>query len=329
MAFTSGTATDYIDLLNKLSLYVVSQGWTELYWTPGTVAAGGSILQLKGPGAGIGREVYLEFDTLGNPALSQYYWRMWPSTAPGYVAYPGYAPGSPAYPAYFNIWQNAISYWFYVNDRRIVVVAKCSTAYISMYAGFFLPFSQPQNYPFPLYTSGDYHTTATWSLSRSGRRMFCDPGTPTASAAPLCSAAMRNPGGLWLPVANHLDGTGEDQGLSTGRDNSYAAWPYSAGSYLAGSVADINHWGAPSGAATSSGDALNSIVPTRQGERWLWPVTLVGMGSVPAGVLDGVYCVPGQGIATEQQITIGTQHFRVFQNILRASGNDFFAVEEI
>ena len=44
MAFTSGTATDYLDLLNRLKQFVTqdmlpaNERWTVLRWVPGPVA---------------------------------------------------------------------------------------------------------------------------------------------------------------------------------------------------------------------------------------------------------------------------------------------------
>src|SRR3546814_13562475 len=54
---------------------------------------------------------------------------------------------------YFLLWPNAMTYWFYVNDRRLVVVAKIGVYYMSLYAGFFLPYALPDEYSYPYFVS--------------------------------------------------------------------------------------------------------------------------------------------------------------------------------
>lgn len=322
MAYTTGTATDYADLLDKLRLYAVAQGWTQLAWTAGTVPAGGANLQLRGPGAGVGREVYLNIRTYADVPSAYYYWTLRGATGYTAGAPVGGNPGEMQTSTYFNLWQNSITYWFYVNDYRIIVVAKCSTAYISMYAGFFLPFSSPDQYPFPLYVAADYGGVASWSLANAGRRMFADPGGSTTQP----SAWTRSPAGTWIPTFNHIFSSSNDSISNVIGSPVVRMWPFHVGEAQASS--NYWEWGGNFN-GQGGGGALDSMVATRQNERWLWPVTLVPMLEPAFGVLYGVHAIPGVGLATEQVTTVGARNFRIFQNIQRSSGNDFFAVEEV
>lgn len=326
MAFTTGTATDYRDLLDKLRLYAVSQGWTAHEWVAGTVAAGGGRLIMEGPGAGAGRRVFVSIRTEADPTNALYSWRM--RGAAGYTAGApeGGHPGELQQAVYLNLWQNALTYWFYINDRRIIIVAKTSTTYVSAHLGFFLPWATPEQYPFPLYIAGDYFTSITWSGNRSARRMCVDPGVEIAGGGLSRSSGWtRDPGGVWTPVGNQEDGTSNDDGYAVLPNVAVMKiWPYGSG--FSGTT-DFETWNGST--STSTGGALDSIVATRQGERFVWPCMIIGNAEPSYGVLDGICCIPGTGLATEQNVTASGKTFRIFQNIQRSSGNDFFAVEQI
>ena len=323
MPHTTGTATDYIDLLDRLRLYAVANGWTQLSWTAGTVSGGGSLLQLEGPGAGVGRRVYLNFRTTANTTNSLYSWNIRGATGYTVGAVAGANPGEQQTPVWLNLWQNTIQYWFYINDRRIIVVAKCSTAYMSFYGGFFLPFSVPTQYPFPLLVAADYGSSVIWSHTNSGRRMMVDPGGNMSAPA----AWTRSPSGQWVSTYNQDLGAGNDEASDQQAGAVVRMWPYHVGEANSSALAYDDWTGSVQ--PHSGGAALDSFIATRQGERWLWPVTLIPSNEPIYGTLDGVWCVPGTGLATEQVVTVGADTYRVFQNIQRSSGNDFFAVRQV
>jgi hypothetical protein len=78
------------------------------------------------------------------------------------------------------LWQNSIDYWFYVNNTRVIVIAKIGVYYISMYAGFFLPYALPAEYPYPYFIGATYPTLQPYNLNNAGMRSFCDPGQGAA-----------------------------------------------------------------------------------------------------------------------------------------------------
>lgn len=321
MAVETGTATDYHDLLDKLRIFLLAEGWTVLNWdAPGSITAPAK-LQLQGPGAGAGREVFINIDTVANVDTPSYSWKVRGATGYTADAAEGNNPGEQTLATFFNTWEEDIDYWFYVSDRRFIVVAKCSTSYMSLYAGFFLPFSDPTGYPFPLYVAGDYWKEAVWSHTSSGRRFFADPGGSAANPG----GWTRSPTGVWLPTNNHDDAAENDNGR-TGDPVQCALWPFNVGEASSGTAHTAWH---VSSTGQASGGAMDALVATRQGERALWPLTLLPGNQPPLGVLDGAYAVLGAGLATEQTLTIGARDFTAFQNIQRSSGNDFVAIEEV
>ncbi len=328
MAFTTGTAAGHKDLLDKLRLYLVAQGWTQLAWAPGATATDESVLSVRGPGAGPGRQVFINIRTSVDPIVGSYSWEI--RSAVGYNGATPWGSQMSESPGqvYFNTWDVAIPYWFYANDRRFVVVGKCSTNYMSLHAGFFLPWGTPAEYPFPLFVCGDFHEKRPPSYNYSARRMFVDPGWENGVKA---NGWARTPDGLWYPVGNHGRNSNTNAPSVPYKGQHCFVWPYhsgNGGSYNIGAQYAPEYWSGAQGAADSAW-AGESMVPTQQNERPLIPVMIAASDQAPLGVLDAVYAVGGTGLTTEQLITIGGRNFRVFQNIQRNSPDDFFAVEEI
>lgn len=322
MATTTGTATDYADLLDKLRAYLLANGWTILNYAAGTVAGGGAVLNVRGPGAGAGKEVFINVRTEANSSLSQYGWRI--RGAVGYTSglTEGTQPGEQGNASHFNLWQNSIDYWFWVNDRRFIVVAKMSTVYASMYAGFILPFALPASYPFPLYIGGSYGSLDVYNVSNAANRFFVDPGGSIAAPA----ASMRKPDGSWLPIYNADYSNAVDDGVQYGRAAVGFVWPYSVG--------ETDYYGnyqyPGNGGNGSSGVSLfDGMVATRQGEYGMFPVSIHAATESPFGVLDGVFAIGGTGLVTEQAVATGGRNFKLFQNLFRNSGNDFMAIESL
>jgi hypothetical protein len=293
-----------------------------LNYAAGTVAAGGAVLNVRGPGAGAGKEVFVNIRTEGNAGSGYYAWRMRGAVGYGSGLTEGTQPGEQQFASYFNLWQNSISYWFWVNDRRFIVMAKMSTVYSSIYAGFFLPFALPANYPFPLYISGTYGSFNSYSLGNSGHRFFADPGGSIASP----STMIRLPDGTWLPISNHDLGSSNDDGIGSGRSAIGFTWPYCVGESANG--ASYTQAGT-SYTGQASGGLFDNMVATRQGEYGMFPISIHGNIDPPVGVLDGAFCVPGSGLVTEQSVTTAGRTFKLFQNLSRNSGNDFVAIESI
>lgn len=313
MAFTTGTATNYHDLLDKLRIYAVAQGWAQLRWTaPGSITANAE-LWLRGPGAGPDRQVFLGFRSENNVTNGWYGWAMRGATAfDGAATFAGQPDASPA--VYFNTWQNSIDYWFYVNDRRIIVVAKASTSYVSMYGGFFLPFALPTEYAFPMCVIGNFNTLSAFNLNNAGNRMFSDPGSAAGQYRLRGSPS-------WKAISNTANTANASFGPSSAATAGEAIiWPNRT---------------VRSDGGTNTGDwnRLNGLAKMRPNANNQYPLMqlhLIDIGNSDwAGALDGVYATPGFNRSTEQLVTNGGRTFRHFQNLFRSSARDFVVIEEV
>ena len=168
MAFTSGVATDYLDLLNRLKAFVTqemlpaSERWQVLRWNPGPPAE----LVLQGPGlAGS--------DTIRGGILSEAgsdygNWKVrgftgWNSAQ----TFDGQYQASAA--CYALLMQSAMPYWLVASGRRIVMVVKTGTYYEMLYLGLFLPYATPGQYPYPLLVGASYNNAYRWSNNDSYR----------------------------------------------------------------------------------------------------------------------------------------------------------------
>jgi hypothetical protein len=311
MSYTSGTATDYHDLLNTMRTWLTGTcGWTQLKWTAPASLTDTAELWLEAPGAGAGKRVYVGFRSINVAADGMYSWETVGATAYSTsFAFDGQAGESGS--TFFNLWQNSIDYWMYANDRRVIVVAKVSSYYMSMYAGFFLPFATPDEFTQPLYIGASSATLLLYSSSNSGSRMMCDPGLGAAYYRKRSS-------GTWSAVGNHT-AQNNTAYLPTYSTSRHIIWPYRV-ARSSGSSYGSKDWNALNG--------LARLRPNAAGEMPLFQSHIIDTSGLEVvGALDGVFAAPGFGRTSEQTLTMDTRTFRLFQNCGRATARDFFAVE--
>lgn len=191
MAFTSGTATDYLDLLNRLKQFVTQdmlpagERWSVLRWVPGPPAE----LVLRGPGlAGTDQ---INVGILSEAGADYGNWKL-----RGFV---GWNPAqtfdgqyNPSGTFYALLMASAMPYWIVANGRRIVMVAKTGTYYEMMHLGLFLPYATPGQYPYPLLVGGTYNGSTRWSNSYTYRNHL-----PKSQGY---SGAFYAPTGVWTGV---------------------------------------------------------------------------------------------------------------------------------
>lgn len=337
MAFTSGTATDYIDLADKFRSWITgTAGWTQLAWTPGDVATGGMLLCLRGPGADVDKRVFVNIRSVFSDSDAAYAWDIRGATA--YDGSKGFGlQDGESTATYLALWKNTISYWFYANDRRFIVVAKINTVYVSAYAGFGLPWATPAEYPFPLYIAATDGMLRSYNATDADHTSCVDPGGTYDSVTNTNSGKYRRNDGVWRRIVNRGTGASNDRPgiLSASSDAAAVVLPYSTAVYVStasntGITSTANYWRALSSAGTvDDGGLVNRLVATAQGERVLLPVTVIDRFE-PAGAmaLDGVYFPCGAGLTPEQTASFSGRNFRAFCNVHRTSSNDFFVIEE-
>ncbi|MGI6655262.1 MAG: hypothetical protein ACOX5Z_00220 [Desulfobulbus sp.] len=188
MAYTSGTAANYKDLLAVLASFAAANGWTVLEQTAASLVLCGSGL------AGLD-EIYCAIDTYENSATSAYQWRM-------YGAW-GFRPGkanrlvhcSPA-PCLAYFWNAAMPYWMVANGRRLIVAARVGTTYQMAHLGLLTPPATDAQYPYPLLIAGS-GSSLTAAYSTTSLRAFW----ATTRDETNRGGWLHQPGGEWAFLA--------------------------------------------------------------------------------------------------------------------------------
>lgn len=296
--WTSGTATDYRDLLARLRQFVTTdmtpagERWTELRWE--TTATTQELL-LKGPGLAGVDEIYVGIRSYENANSGWYWWDLQGLT--GHVSNLGFyaQPGADSqYPVGLPLWQYSIPYWFFANGRRIVIVAKVGTSYETGYLGFMLPYATPQEHFYPMFVGG----TQTPKLSRmrfessDGHRAFFNTKNTDADMV----AARIWMAGAWEYVMN----------TSPSADVSMT-YPY-----VLPEFASVGH----------CYDGSHILIPVQYMRRNALSLSQRHW----FGALDGVFFVSGMNNAAENIVTVSGADYFVVQNCHRTAWNEHAAI---
>lgn len=316
MGWHTGTATDYLDLMQIISTKAQADGWTELRNTTGGTAPHDTEIVLEGPGFGTGFEVYAEMRSYEDDPNS-----IFSIEGRGITSY-----GSGllfelqigvSLPVFMNLWNDSMDYWISVSDRRIIVIAKVSNTYHSLHLGLLAPFSSPVEYPYPMYVASDSGVQAQFGDITRWSRSIANPG--------LNAAYLRDAMGVWRTVAVYADGGGNsatDQWIqyNPGR---YTVFPYAS---------PMQSGDNPSGNSQSPAAARFSTIPGIDDSLPIMPCTIQALfdkgGQV--GVIEGLYWTPGFGLGTEQEVTIGADTYQTFIAISRSTEqpSNFYMVKE-
>lgn len=321
MAWTSGTATNAADLFNKLITFLTAdamlvaegEAWTLLRRDTFLADAKRDLVELRGPGSSAGDAIYVQIGLFADAAAPAYSIRVlgsqsWQSTVS--ISTPEGQPGSllsgagslgilPRMP----VFNSAVSYWFVANGRRFIVVAKSSAYWGALYAGFFLPYGTPSQYPYPLFigantSRGDNYQSADLDIANS--TFWRNDGEYGSY-----SAAILQPSGGWVGT-NRFDTT------YTGR-----AWPWamslearknSVGRYDLGNLTQL-----PNGASPLLPAILYDCATSRAFNVW--------------GELQGVFAVPGFGVAAGDAVTVGGTSHLVVQAATSTNAARFAAIQ--
>lgn len=331
MSTSSGTATDYIDLLAKLRTFLTTdttlvslgQNWTELHTnaTPYTRVDFGQTntvefeTYLRAPGLSTTEEIFVQLQAFTNAGTGIFNWRL--RGAVGYISandwfhQPGASPD-----AFLYLWNAAIPYWFIANGQRVIVAAQVSAEYESMYLGKFLPDATPGQYPYPLFiggggadatplggTQGNDATAANLAHSdvSNFHAAFFDP-----ACAFICDL-----NGVWQ-VFNHWNNGGDGHATSsTNQINPYA-----------------DNGSSAAGQATTPG-GMKWMTTNLDGSYPLLPVRLEQVNPSPnlLGTLDGVFATTGDGNSPGSTLTVGSDTYYCFQDTFRSARQNFVALK--
>lgn len=298
MAVASGTATDYLDLLDKLNTFLTtglgSRNWTKL---KDSVETGcDRNLYYQAPGLAGADTIFVNTHARHDAGADIYNIGM--SGATGYNAAMPFSvqPGSSLF-TYMLGWNTAIPYWFIGSGRVCKIIAKISGVYQSAYMGFLIPHGSPSEWQYPLFVGAmTSDPTFRWSSVSPQYKAFWNPAVSQninpvqgqGSGAYMCA-----PGRSWIAFGNYDTGQ-EASGPTTGS----LIWPYGTQFEQVGPIFGMTD------------------------EYTLTPLTLhsTDLGGANWGEFDGVYFISGYNNAVENIVTIGGVDYLVVQNAFRSSG---------
>jgi hypothetical protein len=306
MSVQTGTATNYLDLLNKLRTFLTTdatltaagQNWTELATNSTPYTTGNDTVDfetyLKAPGLSGTEAIYLNIRAYHNTASDYYNFEL--RGAQGYNAssafinQPGISGG-----VFLPLWNQSTPYWFVANGQRVIVVAKISTNYESMYMGKFLPYGTPGQYPYPV---------AVGAMSDTMDIRFSDTSVHHYA--------------FFDPI--NLQVCGVDNSW-----NGFQNW-----AYYGGYLTDQNVW--PWGYDQKGNNGrLTWMAPNLDGGYVILPARLEESSPSPncRGELDGVGFVAGFSQSSENTINDGTNTWTVFQNAHRTFADAYCAIKMV
>lgn len=214
----SGGVLAHYKMLETIRDFASANGWTVLRYD---TAPANRELILKGVGYSGDEEIFIGFRTYQNADAD--YYNLVSAGFTGYVAgntfngQPGARwSGIPAH-------NNRIDYWLTLNPQRIALVMRVGTpVYECAYAGKFLPYARPSQYPYPLAVGGmlngasatrfsDTVHSMPWRGNTAGLSIRTNDGWVNPHAYPYQNAALagstqlRDSGGEYSLLAVELN----------------------------------------------------------------------------------------------------------------------------
>ena len=291
-AFSSGDAFTF----------AVTPPWTSLR------RVAGSEMIWQAPGNGGLDQILIGAKTFSDTGGDYYNWRLGGFTGfnsglafnlqPAYVGGSGQAVPSPV----LTLWNSTIPYWIIANGRRVIVVAKISTVYVTAYLGLLASYMAPGSFAYPLVVGGNlafqYEPAAgsgswRWSYAGAEMRNFAIPLNGNLPADSASSLVLRLASGAWRGFS-----------VNNGDSTRGQVWPF---------------------AYVDTG-ANYDWRPNLDGGYPLLPIVLFDATPNIFGELEGVSATSGFSQSAENTITAAGIEYLVVQNVFRNTKADFFAV---
>lgn len=324
--WVTGTATGDQDLYAKLIAFLTTdadlvsagQAWTKV-WNHAGGDEGGVVV--RGPGLSGSDQIFVGMKLNRDVPTDAFNIELRGMTgfASGAVLLGDHVNVSPE-PAYVFADTGVMTYWFIASGRHFIVIVKITTVFEAGYAGWFLPFGAPSEYPYPMFIGGSgghffgsSHSDSpdSWRDSVPGHTQFpwpsADDGAPFYWAP---SAFLLDPSGSWITMSN------------TGNARQGTVGPvYTKGSrqFPSGDGASL----------MNPVQGFTNMINCYGGERMIFPLTLheTSPGSQTFGVLDGCYKCQGESMGAEDIITVGGINHMAVQNAFRTGFFDYWCVE--
>lgn len=313
MATTNGTATDYLDLLDKFNTFVTGLSGGNAW----TVLRGTSTEKIWSAPGGGSDEILVGMKAFFDAGADYYNLRLGGflafdsgQTFEQQVGYVGQFQGSPKPSPVLTLRNASIGYRFYATGRRAIILAKVSSVYCVAYLGFLAAYAPPGAWPYPLVVGGNLafdvepgSTDALWRFSNGNAQNANFPIPKAALSDPWESTLrVRNPGGEWM---------GFDQNTTEAAAFRGRVFPYC-------------NWGVNVASLGLRADLRDNL----DGSYTLFPIVLFDQTPNVYGELDGIFMVSGFNNAAENIVNDGTDDYFVVPNVFRTDQTDFFAIKE-
>jgi hypothetical protein len=251
----------------------------------------GRYLLLKGPGLSGDKQIFIELvsyqDSSADTSNIQMFYGVGAGDSEGLL-------GGSAGDRWMPLVNTSMQYWFTGNGQRFTITAKVSTDYISGYAGFFLPYALPDEWPYPIIVGG----------SAADNIKYTDTGNP----------AYRS---YWHPFARNWSGQPSYSSLSMRHANGQEKW-----------FSNANQDSYPFLASTYPYMGDVQFRPAVPGNYALMPIVLFSRNQAETfGELDGVYHINGYNVASEDIIKINGVDHIVFQSANQIGATAFAAIK--
>jgi len=292
MAYTSGTAANYKDLLAVMTTFAAANGWVVMEQSESKVF-------LKGTGDAGLDAIFVGVECYESVGAGYFNWEI--TGAFGYLSGRSFKDMPHANPlewcfAYF--WNQSIPYWMVATPRRIIVVAKVSTTYQMVHLGLGTPVGTTAQYPYPLLIGGSGGTGRKAQNYSASSAAFWNTLLRLANVD-QANGGFVSPGGAWHPI------------------NSNTMWTNNTFNSRAGCISSPYY------------SQISNLVKSLDGSYLLDQMYIVGPPDTCKGVLasvEGLFRVSGFQNTAENIITVGGINYLVVPDTSRASISDFCAL---
>jgi len=250
-------------------------------------------------------------------------------------------PGASTFSAYTPLQNTPMTYWFWANERRVIMVVKTGTSYQQMYAGFLNPFGTELEYPYPLMIAGSTYKD-TQAFNDNNADYACLPH-PAGNSSEIISTALaacyvRFVDGQWYPIKNYYYTSSESARQNT---HVFPTCLYTASDT---DISSENRWyngddihdqffgatpgGTPTGILNQTPGSPDNLTP-------LWPCSIVFKNPSYqfVGQIDAMYWLSASGGLTSEDEIVDKSvspnvTYKVFQNVHRTDNWMFYAIKD-
>ncbi|MGD9610457.1 MAG: hypothetical protein AB7U59_13695 [Desulfovibrionaceae bacterium] len=307
MAYTTGTCTGHLALLDALKAFLEAQGWVTKRYTTGDVYE----YIAMGPGLTGADKIYIGIQTTG--------YKNWKLR--GYTGYsslldfdsqPGALACTNQYCPTLLLSSSTIQYWLIADGRRTIIIAKCGTSYECAYLGLILPYAPESQISYPMFIGGCHNSYIKFYTAQEYDHFsFWNPQSSVTTGYPcymLC-------GGIWIPVVNR-QANGEGTSLTSLNIHPYSGCPYNEESPSYPPYPSLAFW-----ALTKNIDGSYPLFPCRVHS---------GMNMTTRGIfgeLAGVFAVPMNDVVSEDTISVNGDQYLIVQSSYRTTIRSYAAIK--